>query len=282
MSPTPEILRYTAFSDSPDGGNPAGVVLDAKGLDAEAMQQIAADLGYSETAFLTNPTDPSTARIRYFAPEGEVDFCGHATIAAAVALGHTNGPGTYTFATNVGPIIVTADKEDDGQVLGSLESPPLASLPLAAELLTPLLDTFGWTDADLHPDYPPAIGYGGNKHPVLVLRDVPTLAGMTYDFTALQDLTREHQWVTIQACTPTGPHTWRARNPFPFGGVHEDPATGAAAAALAAYLRGIGKLQVGDQLTIQQGIEMGRPSTLYITLQPQTALITGAAVPLNE
>ena len=79
-----EILRYAAFSSDPAGGNPAGVVLDAGDLDDAAMQRIAADVGFSETAFLT-PTGPTTARVRYFAPIAEVPFCGHATIASAVA-----------------------------------------------------------------------------------------------------------------------------------------------------------------------------------------------------
>ena len=79
-----EILRYAAFSGDPSGGNPAGIMLDATGLDDATMQGIAADIGYSETAFLT-PTGPATARVRYFAPIAEVPFCGHATIASAVA-----------------------------------------------------------------------------------------------------------------------------------------------------------------------------------------------------
>src|SRR4051794_20270428 len=100
-----EVLRYAAFTTSPDGGNPAGVVLDAAGLDDVAMQAIAADVGYSETAFLTGPAvvpagagrdeaDPGARHVvvRYFSPLAEVPFCGHATIATAVAHAERHGP----------------------------------------------------------------------------------------------------------------------------------------------------------------------------------------------
>ena len=89
-----EILRYAAFTDRPDGGNPAGLVLDSGGLDSADMQALAARIGYSESAFLTPVGAREGARIydvRYFTPEVEVPFCGHATIAAAVALAERYG-----------------------------------------------------------------------------------------------------------------------------------------------------------------------------------------------
>ena len=79
----PEVLRYTAFSATPDGGNPAGVVLGAGGLTAEQMLATAAEVGFSETAFLVPRGDRFD--VRYFSPRAEVSFCGHATIASAVA-----------------------------------------------------------------------------------------------------------------------------------------------------------------------------------------------------
>src|SRR3954468_3264685 len=98
----PEILRYTAFTDNPNGGNPAGVVLDASGLAGDEMRAIAADLGYSETAFTTQRED-GDYDVRYFSPEAEVPFCGHATIATAVAM----GDGTRTLHTRSGPVEIT-------------------------------------------------------------------------------------------------------------------------------------------------------------------------------
>ena len=102
-----EILRYAAFTANGRGGNPAGVVLDARGLADADMLAIAADLGYSETAFVIEPLDESgRARVRYFAPLQEVPFCGHATIATAAAMAERGAPAELTFQTEAGPVDV--------------------------------------------------------------------------------------------------------------------------------------------------------------------------------
>src|SRR3954471_1476414 len=102
---SPAILRYTAFTDSPEGGNPAGVVLDASALSDAEMQQIAADVGYSESAFVTTRDDGSYD-VRYFSPAMEVPFCGHATIAIAVALAERDGAGSLIFHARAGTVPV--------------------------------------------------------------------------------------------------------------------------------------------------------------------------------
>ncbi len=89
-----EILRITAFTDDPNGGNPAGVVLDATGLSDGEMLGIAKELGFSESSFVTARAD-GDFDVRYFSPDMEVPFCGHATIATAVAM----GDGTRTLHT---------------------------------------------------------------------------------------------------------------------------------------------------------------------------------------
>src|SRR3954454_11540282 len=97
-----EILRYAAFTEDPSGGNPAGVVLDASSLDASAMQAIAADVGYSETAFVTADHGDGRLSVRYFSPLAEVPFCGHATIATGVAWGERRGFGVLHLDTPAG------------------------------------------------------------------------------------------------------------------------------------------------------------------------------------
>ncbi len=93
IAPGIEIARYAAFTIDPAGGNPAGVVLAAAGLADPVMLAIAADVGYSETAFVIDGDDTARRyRVRYFSPLAEVPFCGHATVATAVAIAGRNGP----------------------------------------------------------------------------------------------------------------------------------------------------------------------------------------------
>src|SRR4051812_6288611 len=132
MSASPEmtaILHYTAFSDTPDGGNPAGVVLDASALYDAEMQRIAADLGYSESAFVRSRTDGGYD-VRYFSPAMEVPFCGHATIATAVALAERDGAGPLTFHTMAGgvPAAPPGDKRSPPPAPTS-RPPPLPGAP---------------------------------------------------------------------------------------------------------------------------------------------------------
>ena len=271
------VERYSAFSDDPDGGNPAGVVLDASQLSAAQMQRIAADIGYSETAFVTGPVSTEgPIPVRYFAPEGEVDFCGHATIATAVAIGATFGQGAYTLRTNAGPVGIVARREG-ARAIGTLRSPGIDCFALEPELLSQLLAGLHWSIQDLDPDLPPAIGFGGVRHPVLVVGDLERLKTLSYDFEALQRLCREQNWVTLQLVASVGLGQWRARDPFPWGGVVEDPATGAAAAAFAGYLRSLGRAVSGDSFVITQGVEMGRPSRIEVELLDDAALVSGAA-----
>jgi PhzF family phenazine biosynthesis protein len=80
----------------------------------------------------------------------------------------------------------------------------------------------------------------------------------------------------------TGRGAWRARDPFPWGGVVEDPATGAAAAAFAGYLRAHGRAVTGDTFVITQGVEMGRPSRIEVELLDRAARISGSAAPIED
>lgn len=282
MAPKPAIQRYAAFAESPELGNPAGVVLHARDLSALDMQRIAADVGYSETAFVTSRLSrDAPLSVRYFAPDGEVDFCGHATISTVVALGHALGFGDFTLATRVGEVPVSAHQEGR-QAFGSFHSPAISSKPITPRLLDSLLEFLGLEVSDLDPAYPPAIGFGGNHHPVLVVRDLARLAMLDYDFEALRQLCRTEGWVTIQLVAATGHHQWRSRNPFPWGGVHEDPATGAAAAAFAGYLQALGLATPGDGFTITQGVEMGRRSRIDVRLLEKAALVAGPVTGIPE
>ncbi|MBB4677760.1 PhzF family phenazine biosynthesis protein [Crossiella cryophila] len=276
-----EVLRYTAFTADPAGGNPAGVVLDARGWTDQRMQATAAYLGYSETAFVLPGADPWRSEVRYFSPLAEVAFCGHATVATAVALTERHGPGDYTFDTPVGEIPVHT-RITDGVASATLTSVPTRFAPVAPALLTETLTYLNWHPRDLDPAHPPVVAYGGGHHLVLAARTRKRLADLSYEFEPLAALMRQENWVTLQLVYFDPDGTIHSRNPFPVGGVVEDPATGAAAAALGGYLRP--NLDRPTLLTIRQGEDLGRPSLLIVEIDPADPRIrvTGQAVPLPD
>ncbi|MGW7356297.1 PhzF family phenazine biosynthesis protein [Streptomyces sp. NPDC054802] len=284
MTTTTEVLRLTAFSRDPDGGNPAGVVLDAEGLDDARMLAIAADLGYSETAFLTAPPaglggEPGRAfTIRYFSPRAEVPFCGHATVATAVALGERIGTGDLVFATRAGTVPVTVT-EQDGELRATLTTVEPYSEPVADADLTEALAALDWPAADLDPALPPRIAFAGARHLVLGAATRARLADLAYDFDRLEALMRRLDLTTVQLVWRESESVFHVRDPFPVGGVVEDPATGAAAGAFGAYAREIGLVPATAVLTLHQGADMGRPGVLTVELREddRRVRVTGTA-----
>jgi len=271
------VQRYVAFSDRPEGGNPAGVVLEAAGLGDDQMLAIAAELGYSETAFLLG-TD-----IRYFSPLAEVPFCGHATIATAVALAERDGPGEIVLATASGPVPVTTRLDEAGRILATLTSVPARISDIAPEDLRELLPSLGWATNDLDPALPPRVGYAGAWHPVIAAATRQRLSALDYDFDRLATLMASREWTTIQLIWREAQTTFHSRNPFPPGGVVEDPATGAAAAALGAYLRDLQLVPLPTTVTVHQGEDLGRPGHLTVDIRADRAEIqvTGTAVAIT-
>jgi PhzF family phenazine biosynthesis protein len=285
MAETPgTLLRLAAFTTDPAGGNPAGVWIGDALPPAEEMQRIAADVGYSETAFLApdDDGDPGRYRVRYFSPLAEVAFCGHATVAAGVALSERGAPEHLAFRTNDGVVAVDVARAPDGMPRATLTSVEPWVRPIPHDLLEDLLRLIGWRPDELDPDLPPALAHAGVTHPIIAVRQLATLARLEYPFEAMQALMREHDLTTLQLIWREGPSRFRARDPFAVGGVVEDPATGAAAAALGAYLRERGAIVPPATLEVVQGVEMGRPSLLTVTVVPGEpgVRVSGTAVPI--
>ncbi|MGW0082856.1 PhzF family phenazine biosynthesis protein [Streptomyces sp. NPDC003393] len=272
-APQPEVLRYTAFSSSPDGGNPAGVVLDASGLDDGDMLAIAAGLGYSESAFLTTAPQGSggqeerTYGIRYFSPKAEVPFCGHATVATAIALAERTGPGHLVFSTPAGTVPVEV-AEEGGAMRATLTSVEPHIEEITAADLAEALAALDWPAADLDPAFPPRIAFAGARHLVLAAASRARLADLAYDFARLEELMLRLDLTTVQLVWRASATVFHVRDPFPVGGVVEDPATGAAAAAFGAYARELGLVPDDAVLTLYQGEDLGRPGELTVTLRP--------------
>lgn len=253
-----KVQRIAAFADGERGGNPAGVVIAEALPDAATMQRVAAEVGYSETAFAA--PENGAWRVRYFAPAIEVDFCGHATIALGAALAAREGDGVFSLQLNHARITVEA-RASSGKLEAALNSPRTWSRAADVELVREALALFGWTEGDLDARIPPALAHGGADHLVLALASREHLAGMRYDFGAGRELADRAGLATFSLVFAETPDLFHARNPFPAGGIYEDPATGAGAAALAGYLRDLGWIRAGE-IEILQGWDMGVPSRL--------------------
>lgn len=255
------ILKIAAFSYQGKGGNPAGVVFSDTMPPAEAMLKIAAEVGYSETAFLVK--QDAGWRVRYFAPAMEVPFCGHATIASGAALGERFGEGNYKLFLNQGEISVRAERSADGNFTATLQSPETWSKEAPGDYVDKVLAAFNLNQDDLDSQFPVRFAFAGAKHLIIAVKDRKTLANMSYQFDVVKSLMADEGLVTISILWRESDEIFHSRNAFASGGVYEDPATGAAAAALAGYLRDI-NWRGKKSFTILQGEDMGVPSRLQV------------------
>ena len=242
---TAQVLRYAAFTDGGQGGNPAGVVLDADRLGDAEMLRVARTIGYSETAFVTTGSVPDTSGLRFFSPQAEVAFCGHATVATSVALADHHGPGDLRFETMAGVVDVRTESSGGGTKIATLVSPPTSTRTASADEVRRTLDALRWSAQDLDP---------AMHRTCRLRRQPPPGAGRPYERAPrrprlrlrsdLGGLMAERGWTTVDLVHRESDSVFHARNPFPPGGVVEDPATGAAAAAFGGYLRDLGLVDV--------------------------------------
>ena len=284
MTETPGILQLLAFAEVPGGGNPAGVVLDATALDDSEMQRIATDLGHPETAFVTE-RDGRRLRMRYFSPGAEVPFCGHATVATAVALAEAEGVGPFTFDTAAGPVEVVTTAEGERIVAGFTSVEPNVD-DLDDDTADRLLALLGLSRDDLDSRMSLAQAFAGNLHPVVAVASRERFDEFGFDPTALRALMDERGWRGTVIVVHVGGEVVdglvaEARNLFPVGDITEDPATGSAAASLGAYLRDRVGVPAPFGFTVRQGRHVGRPSVLEVEVPVAGGvLVRGGASPL--
>ena len=258
------VLKIAAFSDGETGGNPAGVVIGDALPDAARMQAVAAQVGFSETAFAARTADGW--RVRYFSPQSEVPFCGHATIALGAALALQHGDGVFALALNHARITVEG-RRDGNLVAAALQSPPTRSAAAAPALVSDALALFGYAAGDLDPRMAPTVAHAGADHLVLALKSRALLSAMHYELEAGRALMNGAGLTTILLLHAETAQRFHTRNAFASGGVHEDPATGAATAALAGYLRDIAWPH-GGAIDVVQGEDMGMLSKLHADISP--------------
>ena len=290
----PRSLPYRVvdvFTETRFGGNPLAVVLDADALTTDEMQIIAREFGFSETSFVLSPENPAyDAKVRIFTPTLEMPFAGHPNVGTAYVLASERDPipERMVFEEKAGlvEVVVTAR---DGEVTATTirapeplsEGPEIAVDAAAAALSLPPSEV---TTAR----HPPQIASVGapflfveltsrsalrQAHPnPQVIAD--TLAGIASGPDAIYAYTRD-----------TGPEDgqvdWTARMFAPADGIAEDPATGSAAGAMGAIFHRLGPApRDGDTYLVAQGVDMGRPSHLWIKADGEATTIGGATQPV--
>lgn len=261
MTPT-NLIRLASFADGDkdglSGGNPAGVHLSSKLPSAAEMQAIAAEVGYSETVFAA-PLEPGW-RVRYFSPESEVPFCGHATIALGAALAMRHGAAVYSLQLNGAEITVEGFIQATG-FSAALQSPPTWSRASDRAMISEALALFGYTRDDLDEAIPPAFANAGASHLIVGLKSRAALGAIDYRLDDGRVFMKEAGVVTVMFVVADNEQHFHCRNAFASGGVLEDPATGSAAAAFAGYLRDIQWPHLGG-IEIVQGEDMGARSVI--------------------
>jgi PhzF family phenazine biosynthesis protein len=172
----------------------------------------------------------------------------------------------------------------DTRPVATLTSVPPHVHPAAEADVVEALSALRWDRSELDPALPPRVAFAGAHHLILAAGSRERLGVLDYDFPRLKDLMEARDWTTIQLVFRASPSLYHARDPFPPGGVVEDPATGAAAAALGAYLRELDLVHPPVRITVQQGSDMGRPSVLHVEIPAGEGTgirVTGSAVPID-
>jgi trans-2,3-dihydro-3-hydroxyanthranilate isomerase len=277
-------VTLDVFTDRRFAGNPLAVVLDAEGLASDTMQAVAREFNHPETVFVLAPADPAhRARLRIFTPVRELPFADHPTVGTAVLLGRIDGGGAareIVLEEGIGAVRCAVEPIDEQHGRARFTLPQLPAQAGAAPDDATIAAALGLAVAD--------IGFGGFR-PSRWSVGLPATFVPVARLAAVADY-RPDAGKLIAAfgegpvylfcgeCDEPG-HAFHARMFAPAFGVHEDPATGSAAAAFAGLLAARGGLPDGEHaIAIEQGYEMGRPSVIGLGLVIAAGKLVSASV----
>jgi trans-2,3-dihydro-3-hydroxyanthranilate isomerase len=266
------VYQVDAFTERPLRGNPAGVVPDPAGCSAAEMQAIAAELNCSETAFVLPGEAGADLTLRYFTPVTEVALCGHATIAALhllYELGRLGPAARLRLGTGAG--VIAAGLRDGRPWMG--QRPP-AFRPCPDDP-GPLL---GIDPEDR--DGEAVLASTGLWHVLVPVRTPAVVARLRPDLAGLAEHNRALGAATTHVFAPAPPGSGAdvcARDFAPAVGIAEDPQTGTASGAMAAWLVASGRHR-GPGLTALQGLELGRPGRIEVQVEGDRVEVGGPAV----
>jgi len=260
-----EVYTLDVFAKGTNGGNPAGVVLDANFLSKDDMQKIAKKVGLSETAFVQN-SDSADYKVTFFTPDKEVDLCGHATVAVFYLLTNKEiiQTGEYTQETKAG--ILKVECRDDGYIYMDQCNPEFYEKLDKKEIA----ETLNIDIDDIMDDLPIQIVSTGLKDILIPIKSLETLykiepnfdkisrVSKKYDVTGYHLFTLETKFDSIAHC----------RNFAPLYGIPEEAATGTSNGALSCYLYKYKIILEKDikKLVFEQGYSMEKPSNILIDL----------------
>ena len=265
-------MRYyvvDAFTDQPFGGNPAGVVLLESDCfpEEKLMLQIAAELRYSETAFIRVHSDKEFT-IRYFTPKAEVELCGHATIASFYLLHHEGlAKGTCLCHTLAGDLRI----ETGEKVMMQMAMPRIVATIENTEEIYKALGV-----NDYHSAMPVQIAYSGLPDLMIPLPDVNALQTLNPDLEAISAITKKYDAVSFHVFAfANDGYTAHVRDFAPLYNIPEESATGTANAALTYYLQQCGCLGAEAECAFMQGEAMGRPSVVATQIRKDGTIYVG-------
>ncbi len=263
-------LRYVVadvFTERPLEGNQLAVFTDARGIDEETMQALALEIGFSETTFVLPPEQGGTVRIRIFTPRSELPFAGHPCLGTAWVLASSLERGVVELETMSGIVPVELERDESGRIVFGRMSQPLPSVEPYPNPEA-LLQALHVDDSQL-----PVERYdNGVRHTFVTLGSQEEVAALRPDFSALTELE------VMVSCFAGSSVGWKTRVFAPADGVPEDPATGSAAGPLIVHLCRHGRVEWGEWIEISQGVEIGRPSTLFARADARAGQLERVAV----
>jgi trans-2,3-dihydro-3-hydroxyanthranilate isomerase len=267
--PTFRYVVVDVFTDTPLAGNQLAVFTDARGLEADRMQALAREMNFSESVFVLPSEGDGHARIRIFTPAAELPFAGHPTLGAAFVLGAPLQLDGIRLETGAGVVPVTLERDGAKIVFGRMEQP------------IPTVEPFGDGEEELlaavgveRSELPVEVYDNGIRHVYVCLGSPEEVAALRPDFGRLSKLDA----VVGVNCFAGSGSRWKTRMFAPGGGVPEDPGTGSAAGPLALHVARHGRIGFGEQIEISQGVEIGRPCTLYARVDGSAERVERVAV----
>ena len=288
---TYRIFQVDSFARRKLAGNPAGVVLDARGLSDEEMRQIARELNNSETAFILPGGSGYDVEVRFFTPACEVPICGHATIAAHYVRARELGlsAGTVVQKTKAGILPVQIVQEGSDRAIVMTQAAPAIAEPLDPALIARVTAALGFSPDQLRPDCPVCVASTGSGKLMLGIRSTELLHALDPDLAALKELTplTGGSGYYVFTLHPGEEALVHGRMFNPASGIPEDPVTGNANGPLGAYLVHFGLFQEGVtdefRFSIVQGEAIRRAGTMDVIVsvkdgEPQLVRIAGRAV----